>query len=357
MQDVKKYFWQDFTFEQKFLLSFGRLFIDAEGIPEPGFRREYEPLQYFIFKEGILLTLNGYYPSETPNRGIEKTKIRWIEKSQLNESGPHSLWLKSIEDLAETRPFEWSGELKSLVGDKPGTHTKTVVGMQITQQIIVCDDLPCYAYPADELPQESRAKTSEEVHGLSLQFSEQGCSAYFTIEPLNRGYGGSYKFELIPQTPSWHWSRKPEFYREARLSDYDLCLMKYSPGPWGIRDGDLRGRECIMYGIRAHELIASICSVTMIEYWIEGNIPISAKRWYRALKFWNSMKESDSWEDFRQKVARSGDKKASPNNDMMNFFKWYPKDTWGVGWEAAEYFFDWLATILPTCDTVTVEGL
>ncbi len=35
-QRIKEFFWEQFSFEQKFLHSFGLLHIDTEGIREPG---------------------------------------------------------------------------------------------------------------------------------------------------------------------------------------------------------------------------------------------------------------------------------------------------------------------------------
>ncbi len=42
---------------------------------------------------------------------------------------------------------------------------------------------------------------------------------------------------------------------------------------------------------------------------------------------------------------------------VMRFFNNHFTHPWGDEWEAVEYFFDWVATILPTCDTIIAEGL
>ena len=74
-QSIKEFFWKEFSFEQKLLHSFGLLHIDTEGITEPGHRDTDERLRYFIFEEGVLFILSGYYPSETPYERTEKIKI------------------------------------------------------------------------------------------------------------------------------------------------------------------------------------------------------------------------------------------------------------------------------------------
>lgn len=82
-----------------------------------------------------------------------------------------------------------------------------------------------------------------------------------------------------------------------------------------------------------------------------------ANEWYTALEFWNTMKESLSWEDLWIKVARPDHEHHTIDYNVMGFFNRYFKRPWGDGWEEAEYFFDWVAAILPTCDTIIVEGL
>jgi hypothetical protein len=228
MQMIKEFFWKEFSFEQKLLQSFGLLHVDTEGIREPGNLEHDEILRFFIFEEGVLFIMNSYYHSGISDPSSALTKIRWIEVAQSEELGRYAPYLKHIEEMAETRPFEWIGEPKPW--NERDWHQKTIVGMQVTQQQFVRDDLACYAFPAVELPEESRAGASQELWGLSLQFSLQGYSAYFAIEPLQRGYHGGDKFEHIAQDPAWYWSRQGEFYREARLREYDGCMMQIIPG-------------------------------------------------------------------------------------------------------------------------------
>ncbi len=356
MQGIKEFFWHEFSFDHKFLQSFGLLHVDKEGAASPRNRNDTdEYLRYFIFEEGSLFILNGYYPSQGPHPFIERTKMRWIEKPKINADGRYSHWLKAIEDVPETRSFDWLGEPQPW--DKKDWHEKTIVRMQVMQQETVCDDLACYAYPINELPQESRAGAIEEIRGLVMRFSSQSHSAYFTIEPLNRGYHGGEKFELIPQDPDWRWSRIPEFYREGRLSKYDRCLMRVIPGTQPLYEMNLKGAECLMYGIQEDGLFNSICYLTVPEFSTMGINFTNAEHWHEALRFWKTMQACGSWEDLWHKVAKPDHKKHVVDDEVMRFFNANFDLTWGEGWDAAEYFFSWIEMILPTCDKIIAEGL
>lgn len=356
MQGIKEFFWREFSFDQKFLQSFGLLHVDEEGVVSPGKRNDFdESLRYFIFEEGALFILTGYYPSQGPTPFMERTKMRWMEKPQIDPKERYSSWLEAIEDLPETRPFDWLGEPRSW--DKKDWHEKTNVRMQVTQQLTVRDDLACYAYPIGELPQESRAEAKDEICGLIMQFSSQDYSAYFMIEPLSRGYYGSDKYSLIPQDPEWRWSRFPECYREARLREYDHCLMELIPGSQPLYELNLKGAECLMYGIQDNGLFNSICYLTVPQFSTMGINFTEAEHWHAALQFWKTMKTCNSWEDLWQKVAKPDHEKHNVDDDLMRFFNVNFDRTWGKGWDAAEYFFSWIEMILPTCDEIIAEGL
>jgi len=294
--------------------------------------------------------LNAFVASNRTGR-----KIRWIAASQSEELGRYAPWLKSIEELAQTRPFDWIGEPASWY--ERDWHTKTIVGMPVTRQHAVRDDLVCYAFPADELPPESRAGASQELWALSLQFSLPGHFAYFAIEPLNRGYSGGEKFELITQDPAWYWSRKAEFYREARLARYDGCMVRIVPGKRPLSYEDLKGRECLMYGIQAHDFINSICCMYIREFSTLGVNDTSAQQWYDAVAFWVAMRESSSWQEVWEKVVTPNYEQHTVDSHVMDFFNNHFTHPWGEGWETVEYFFDWVASILPSCDIINVEGL
>ena len=91
MQGIKEFFWREFSFDQKFLQSFGLLHVDEEGVVSPGKRNDFdESLRYFIFEEGALFILTGYYPSQGPTPFMERTKMRWMEKPQIDPNGRYS---------------------------------------------------------------------------------------------------------------------------------------------------------------------------------------------------------------------------------------------------------------------------
>ena len=285
--------------------------------------------------------------------------IRWpfdLWQGGYQRNNPSVLWISDIGE--ESSPLVESC-LQSIAKAESGrvtegyekVHIKQDVNLRIDSVLLLQDDLPLYAYPLDETPEEHFLDdiSSDKLHALGIRFAESEYTGYLDL----------YHCDLFVQGPDWRYSRIPLLKREPVLATQAYAYMVLVAGAERLAiacDGSEK-RECLFCEQFAGPVI-DVIHILIFRAAETGNWPYEAwfnprETWERAMEDWKVFLAHDDWEGLFDTLCRPDYEQHTVDTSWLYLINDSYRADYNLMKMMLQYLYEWVAQVLKNEEGVT----